>query len=457
MPADPFRIEDAERVREHPDTPSAYVDWSEFLSLLCRADRTHLGNLLGWSYPDAACPLGASRETFERAFPFVGEDTLDRWMVSLARTPIEDFVDHHVPFMRNIASVKREQVPALVSRYLDLLDGSGEHAGENTPAKKMERTSPEVVHLEITRSCNFACTMCSSRTGGFLPGQTMPLEMFGEFVRVLGPNAKTIRVNGYGESTIVPGIASYLDCLDEFEFAGLREIITNLSGPNHVFDDLVDRGFVVITSWDSTRPEVFEAIRIGANYNELLGRLRRVGALLAPEPERLVLLCTVQERNMDEVPLLVDHAADVGAGVLVFNMVNEDDGSPWMEDRFDDLSDLLSAALDRGREVGVTVQVPDHLGSRRLRLKGVTRSSARFCDRPWVELMVRWDGEATVCNMFNPFSYGTLVPGGPPRDMPSRLKRLWNGPNAKLFRRMINSASPHPYCEDCYFLHGRGG
>ena len=56
---------------------------------------------------------------------------------------------------------------------------------------------PESVILEITKSCNFACTMCSSRTGGFLPAQTMTPAFFRELVRVFGAGAKCIRVNGY--------------------------------------------------------------------------------------------------------------------------------------------------------------------------------------------------------------------------------------------------------------------
>src|SRR4051794_24621320 len=105
MPADPFALADAARVIEHPDTPAAYVDWAEVLPLAGQEDRTHLGNLLGWSVPRARTPLGASRSTFAAALAGVSDDLLDGWMESLARTPIADFMDHHVPFLRNVAAL----------------------------------------------------------------------------------------------------------------------------------------------------------------------------------------------------------------------------------------------------------------------------------------------------------------------------------------------------------------
>ena len=71
----------------------------------------------------------------------------------------------------------------------------------------------------------------------------------------------------------------------------------------------------------------------------------------------------------------------------------------------------------------------------------------------WREVLVRWDTEVTVCNMFNPFSYGVLRQPGVERDVPSRFRRLWHGPNARLFRSMINTDTTHPYCRDCYFLY----
>ena len=454
MRAEPFSLGDAARVIQHPDTPVAYVDWAEILPLVGQGDRAHLSDLLGWSVRDARTPLGASRHVFERALTGLDADVLDEWMASLARTPVDAFLDHHVPFLRNVAAmVPALPVDRIVRAYLN--EHLAPEPGRGLPVldRKLHRAMPESVILEITKICNFACTMCSSRTGGFLPELTMTPPFFRELVRLFGAGAKCIRVNGYGETTIVPELARYLDVLDELAFTGMREIITNLSGPDAACEDLFRRGFVMLVSWDATSPELFESIRVGARYIEMLERLRMLGRAARAQPERLGLLCTIQEANLGEIVPLVRLAAEVGAGLVIFNMVKEGGFPTWMETRFDEIRARFDEAADEAERAGITVRVPDHVGNRRLRQREVRRSSATSCDRPWREILVRWDGELDVCNMFNPFSYGVLRPPGPEHDVASRFRRLWNGPNAKLFRGIVNSEEPHPYCRECYFLY----
>lgn len=454
MRAEPFSLRDAARVIEHPKTPSAYVDWAEILPLAGHEDRSHLTHLLGWSARNARAPLGASRQAFERALPGLSEDLLDEWMASLAKTPVEDFLDHHVPFLRNISGmVPALPVDRIVRAYLDA--HVAPERGRGLPAldRKLRREAPESAILEITKSCNLACTMCSSRTGGFLPERTMTPAFFGELVRLFSAHAKCIRVNGYGETTLVPNLDRYLDALDESAYTGMREIITNLSGPDDVYEDLFRRGFVMLVSWDATSPELFESIRIGARYTEMLERLRKLGRIARTQPERLGLLCTIQEANLGEILPLVHLAAEVSAGLVIFNMVKEAGPAMWMEHRFEEIRASFDEAAAEAGRAGITLRVPDHIGRRRLRQRDVRRSSATFCDRPWREILVRWDAELAVCNMFNPFSYGILRPPGPERHLASRLRRLWDGPNARVFRSIVNTEEPHPYCRECYFLY----
>jgi MoaA/NifB/PqqE/SkfB family radical SAM enzyme len=452
MPAEPFTLADAGRILAHPDTPSAYADWSEVLPLTGTQDRAYLGNLLGWSHRTARTPLGASRGVFAHALGLDDEELLDAWMTSLASVPIEDFVDHHVPFLRNVDSVDRQATASWVTAFLE----AGGHSVTAQAPPRIRRpipAGPDSVILEVTRSCNFACSMCSSRTGGYVPERTMPLAVFGELVRVLGPGAKSLRVNGYGETTLVPGLESYLACLDEFGFKGLREIITNLSAPTPIYEDLLARGFVVLASWDGASAQTFERIRVGSDYAVLEPRLRALGAAAANQPERLGLLFTVQEANLNDVIPVVELASASGAGLVIFNMVKEADGSPWMDARYEEIAGIFAAADETARRLGVVARIPDHVGSRPLRLTQTRRSSATYCDRPWRELLVRWDTEATVCNMFHPWSYGLLVPPGPARDVQRRFGRIWRGPNAAAIRRHINRDAAHPYCDNCYFLY----
>jgi MoaA/NifB/PqqE/SkfB family radical SAM enzyme len=451
MRAEAYALSDSERVLAHPDTPAAYVDWREVLPLLGREDQRHTSNLVGWSRRTASEPLGASRRVFDRALR-VTDGGLDEWMETLASTSIEDFVDHFVPFLRNVDAFAESRRDELVRLFLGAFRRP-ELDRARTINRKLGRELPDSVLIEITKSCNFACSMCSSRTGGWLAEQTMPVDVFGDIVRVLGPGARTLRINGYGETTLVPELERYLGCLDVFGVTGMREIITNLSAPLAVYEDLFARGFVLLVSWDATSAELFERLRSGAQFDRMLETLRALGRTARSAPERLVLLSTIQRENVGEIVSLVELAADMGVGLVIFNMVKEEGGSPWMEEQFDAICGEFEAAERLARSRALRLRVPDHIGRRKVNRVQTHRSSGTFCDRPWRELLVRWDTEATVCNMFNPWSYGPLVPPGRPRELQQRVERLWNGPNAAVFRAIVNE-QPHPYCEGCYFLQG---
>jgi MoaA/NifB/PqqE/SkfB family radical SAM enzyme len=375
-------------------------------------------------------------------------------MKLLSDCDLGQFLDHVVPFLRNISGFHYgERKRSLLAMF----DEIWHRPPDESPSRidrKLGMEFPASVMLEITQSCNFACRMCSSRTGGFLAHRTMPVEAFDEFVRVFAPYAKVLRINGYGETSIVPGLASYLDCLDHHHYSESREIITNFSANDAVYLDLHARGFTQLVSWDAASQAVFEHIRVGACYDELLPRLRKLGKAVRPHPERLGLLMTVQERNLPQVVPVTRLAVEVGAGLVIFNMIKEEKGSPWMEKRFQEIRRIFSEVQSMAAAAGLIVSIPDHVGSQRLRTPQVKRTSGSFCDRPWRELFIRYDGEAQVCNMFNPFSYGQLTPPGAKQGVEQRFHILWSGPNARLFRRLINSEHPHPYCKECYYLYG---
>jgi len=47
----------------------------------------------------------------------------------------------------------------------------------------------------------------------------------------------------------------------------------------------------------------------------------------------------------------------------------------------------------------------------------------------------------------NPYSYGFVTD--------SRFERIWNSPEAAVFRRMAAAGLRHPYCSDCYYVDVR--
>lgn len=443
-----FEYENSKRVIDHPETPSAYIEWREILPILSKKTTEHVGNLLDWSYTNSKRPLGSSREIFANNFEGADQEVLDEWMYNLSQTSIKDFIDFHLPFMRNFSDLSEKWKPSkLVGLYLEFY---------NNPSKgKIVNRFPEKLIVETTKSCNFSCVMCSSRTNGFQKKFTMDLEVFGEVIRVFSPHSETIRINGYGEASIIPNIEDYIGCLDEFSFEGQREIITNLSASYRVYEHLANEDFVLLVSWDAVDENLFKEIRVGADYDKMLKSLNKLGNELSDESERLILLSTVQEKNIDQIVPLVDLASDVGAGKLIFNIVKEEGDSKWMKNRFQEIKSEFTKANERAENLEVDLKIPDHIGEQYLDIEGITQSAKARCDRPFKEIQIRWNTELSVCNMFNPYYLGILFRPNVPKDeqnMKKRFERLWNGPNYRLFRSIVNTERKHPYCEDCYYM-----
>jgi MoaA/NifB/PqqE/SkfB family radical SAM enzyme len=440
VPDAPFSAADTERIRNHLDTPAAYVRWREVLPLLNFRYATALGNQLGWSLCEADRPIAASSDLLRKWLDTQDDDLLDRFLLGLAETTLINFLDGALPFLIGVA---------------DLPDGSLKTSWTQDFLNQREQPVPawpETLLLELTQSCNFACIMCSCRTGGYRPEKTMPLPAFGELIRQFAPHIRNLRLNGYGESTVIPNFTSYLDCLLEFGFKGSREIITNLSGPLATYERMVEERFALIASWDATSAPLQQAIRTGADFTCQRETLTRLGRLVRPRPEQLVLLCTVQQLNLTEIPKMVDFAATHGSGLVLFNMIKESDGSPWMDRRFGEIASLFAEAQRRARASGIEIRIPDHIGSKPLLLMGTRGTSAHGCDRPWKELLIRYDLEAQPCNMFHPWSYGLLRLGNWELDMEARFRSVWNSRSAATYRSHVNKRPRHPYCANCYWM-----
>lgn len=93
--------------------------------------------------------------------------------------------------------------------------------------KKSRLRHPTKAIIEIINSCNFDCPMCRVGQYGLNLNRVMPLEEFKKIIFQI-KGLETVRLNGLGESTLVPNFDKYLDYL--FEKKLRVELITNGSG-----------------------------------------------------------------------------------------------------------------------------------------------------------------------------------------------------------------------------------
>ncbi|QRK06584.1 SPASM domain-containing protein [Archangium violaceum] len=302
---------------------------------------------------------------------------------------------------------------------------------------------PERVIIELANTCNLDCPMCRVGANGVNLARVMPLGSFKDLASQLLPHVREVRLNGLGESTLIPDFGAYLDVLREHPVQ--VELITNGTGAVPLYTRMVDEGATLLFSWDAAQPALFERLRRPARWDVLVGTLRAVAehARRQHREQQLFLLFTLQGANRAELPALVDRAAEWGIPHLLVNVVKQRSDA-WIQPCMEELLAVFGEAENRAQRSGIRLFLPDTLAGHHVSLASASRTAGSGCDRPWKEVVIRWDLDVQVCNMFNPYTYGNLSL--------RPFEHVWRGAFAQLFRENLNTPRCHPYCRGCYFL-----
>jgi MoaA/NifB/PqqE/SkfB family radical SAM enzyme len=302
---------------------------------------------------------------------------------------------------------------------------------------------PERFIVEIANTCNLDCPMCRIGKEGVDLRRVMSLDDFRRIAAELFPRTREVRLNGLGESTIVPNFGAYLDVLAAYDVS--VELITNGTGDRATYRRMVDSGATLLFSWDAATLVPFERLRRPARWDSCVATLASLAehARSVGRSDQLHLLFTLQPANIGELAMLVDRAAEWGVPNLVVNLAKLADRQ-WMTTRSVEIIREFTGADEAAQRCGVRLFLPDQLAGQTIALASACRTSAVGCDRPWKEAVIRWDLDVQVCNMFNPYAYGNLALHS--------FERIWGGAFAQTFRAHVNGPDRHPYCDACAYI-----
>ncbi|MHA1294162.1 MAG: radical SAM protein [Promethearchaeota archaeon] len=313
---------------------------------------------------------------------------------------------------------------------------------QDVPNKK-KISYPRKILLELTNNCNLNCVMCGIGKNGYDPDKNMSIDFLASLSDNVLTKAEIIRLNGLGESTILPNFLDYLAILSKLDVQ--LEIVTNLTVSNtKIWDKLLESNTNFLISCDSATPKLYESIRRGASFFGFKKNLRYIGANLST-PLQGQIIFTLMECNFYEIPKMVDLVAEIGLGGVIINVVKTDSTqSKWMYQKIDKIMELFQKAYNLAKSYEIALKLPDHIGKIPVN-KNIANSSCHLhCSNPWEEVYIRYNGDLTVCNMLNPYIYGNC--------QYYSFEEVWNGLNTKLFRSFVNTKFRHYYCRECYYL-----
>jgi radical SAM protein with 4Fe4S-binding SPASM domain len=345
--------------------------------------------------------------------------------------------------MRDFAPIADATAFALDRRNFDSLPDAQASSWRKGFASSRSKAvkGPRKLVIEILNSCNLDCPMCRVGQHGVDLRRSMPLSLFRDVITVV-PSVEIVRLNGLGESTLLPDFPQYVDFLVKRELS--VELITNGSAQMADYKRVLEAGGHVLFSWDSADPATFERLRRGATWNALLQTLREVCAecLSLGNDSRCSLIFTLQNGNAGGFTDVIRLAGELGIGSVQLNVAKQ--RGKLDQNELDMIQADIRQAATLAAEGGLSLYVPDQITGVRTAVPGAKVTSGTTCRAPWDEAVIRWNGDVQVCNMFNPFVYGNL--------QRAPFEEIWSGRFAAVFRSKLNTRDCHPYCTACAYI-----
>lgn len=181
---------------------------------------------------------------------------------------------------------------------------------------------PRVVLIDTVSFCNLQCSMCvhkdMTRVRGYMPW-TLFTKIVDE-VAVENPDARVWMVF-FGEALILRRRKPTI--FDKIRYAkdrGLTDVVMNSNAnllDKQAAADLIESGLdAIYIGIDAHSPETYAKVRVGGNYQRVVGNVRHLLSLGAATPRVYVQFVEMDE-NAHEKEAFIDFWTREGAGVKI--------------------------------------------------------------------------------------------------------------------------------------------
>jgi sulfatase maturation enzyme AslB (radical SAM superfamily) len=266
------------------------------------------------------------------------------------------------------------------------------------------RVLPEIVQIESTNICNAKCVFCPRDEMHRKQG-VMSRELFRKVVDECAALGIThVRMHNYGEAFLDRYLVEKVRYAKE---KGIREVGMISNGSlitEKVARAMIEAGLDAINiSIDAGGREVFDATRIGLNYDKVIANVERVvrirGELGRKHPK--LILSFVRQNNSADEQAFIEHWRKVADKIHITELHN------W------------AGTLNRESDVNYP------------------------CYRPWLTFTVLWDGRVSLCCA--DFDGRTIL-----GDLNSQtIAEVWNGEAYRRVRREHLESGGPDVCRAC--------
>lgn len=292
---------------------------------------------------------------------------------------------------------------------------------------------PIYVQVESTTKCNLKCKLCR-RTNDV--NSDMSLQLFKSIIDQFRNSSFVLRrfdLTGLGEPLFHPNLVSMIKYAKKNGFrVSLTSNFTLIDKENSL--DLIDSELdYLYVSFDGASKSTFEKIRIGANFEKIVDKIRlfiKTREELKSKKPKLMFETTISEDNIQEVPQIVELAESLRVdGIYFFREVKLGKGD-YANDSFSLINwkDLAKSSIE------ILVNQPNE---------------SRLCDG-MIGCYITFDGKVLPCNRLVQLAsreeYSRYQLGDLNR---SSLSEIWFSDSYKRFRRRLALGMASSLCKSC--------
>ena len=353
-------------------------------------------------------------------------------------------------------------IPVVARQYVSKQDLLALKDANEKVAWEEERRSSSYNHampvhltLETTMVCNLRCVMCQvfrspetiQRAG--VADSVMPLELFEKIAREAFPAAKEMTPTVMGEPLLTPYLSRILEVLAEYSMK-MNLVTSGMHLSPEISARIIPHLRKIKVSFDGATKPTFEAIRRGAEFERVIENVRQFNTArqkLAPrERPILAFQVTLMRRNIEELPTIVELAAELGVdeviGLHVYVFDKDFESQSLLHHK--ELSDtIIREAVEKAKPLGVYPHFPAPFSREEDDLPSaeMPRGPPRLCKFLWREVWVSHTGDVTPCCVPDRPVMGNL--------RTSTLAEIWNGPLYKEMRSRLGTDDPYDCCRHC--------
>ena len=301
--------------------------------------------------------------------------------------------------------------------------------------------------IVTTRRCNCRCIMCIGYTSR--QPLEMPLALFDEIAGSLFPTLLYVRFASGGEHFLHPHFREMVAACRRYGCP--VTIVSNGTRIDGGWPEFLVRESSVwslIISFDGARPETFNAIRRGAQFNRVIGNVRQVAETKRRFNSAFPVLSfrfVAMRRNIEELPDLVRLAAEAGVEQVQVSYLTvspdfDAEESLWHHKAL--AGRTFESAGVVARQYGIDLRLPPAFAP--AHDEGGGSQAAPVCVLPWTQLYIDPSGALRLCcNAWDDFA-----PLG--EFSAADFRRVWNNPRYVALRASLLAGKPlYARCRNC--------